>query len=127
MPFRSIWSVTELVLLSVSTGEHHVSAAQPVIRVTETIPHQGHCSVMLEIVGDRLALLLTYENHPTGLEDTFYLYNWRTGNLITVRTTEYQWFGVLMLGFSVDLLCGRGQISRLHLLNGECHGFPEYP
>lgn len=79
--------VTELVLMDISTGQHHASAAQPVIFLTETPPAQGHCSVMLEIVGDNLALLLTYRQH-LGMRagpDTFQVYNWRTGALEAVR------------------------------------------
>jgi hypothetical protein len=80
-------NVTELVLLSISTGEHHPSTTQPVIYLTETTTGQGHCSIMLEIVGDNLALLLTYRQH-LGLRvapDTFHVYNWRTGALTAVR------------------------------------------
>lgn len=82
-------AVTELVLLNISTGQHHVMTTQPVIHVTETMVLQGHCSVMLEIVGDHLALLLTYEDHPDEIggthNDTFYLYDWRSGTLEFVR------------------------------------------
>jgi hypothetical protein len=80
-------SVTELVLLKLSTGMHHTSATQPVIYLAETTAAHGHCSVMLEIVGDNLALLLTYRQH-LGMRagpDTFHVYNWRTGNLKAVR------------------------------------------
>lgn len=76
--------VTELILLNISTGEYHISARQPVIYVTDTAFDQGHCSVMLEIVGDRLALLLTFD---TEVDDMFYLYDWRSGSLQTVRTS----------------------------------------
>lgn len=76
-------SITELILLNISTGEYHTSATQPKIHVTNTVADQGHCSVMLEIVGDHLALLLTYD---TEVDDAFYLYNWRSGALKTVRS-----------------------------------------
>jgi hypothetical protein len=85
-------SVTELVLLNVSTGEHHTSATQPVIFLTETRAVQGHCSVMLEIAGDNLGLLLTYRQH-LGLvagPDTFQVYDWRTGTLKAVRLSLIQ-------------------------------------
>jgi hypothetical protein len=78
--------VTELILLSLSTGQHHTAATQPVIYLTETSPSQGHCNVMLEIVGDNLALLLTYRQvigQRTCL-DTFHVYNWRTGAIKAV-------------------------------------------
>ena len=86
---RGATRVTELVLLNISTGQHHVMTTQPVIHVTETTPLQGHCSIMLEIVGDHLALLLTFEGHSQdeigNHNDTFYLYNWRSGTLEFVR------------------------------------------
>jgi hypothetical protein len=79
-------NVTELVLLNLSTGDYHTSATQPVVYLTETTAAHGHCSVMLEIVGNNLALLLTYRQH-LGLRvspDTFHVYNWRTGALKAV-------------------------------------------
>jgi len=79
-------SVTELVLLKLSTGDYHTSATQPTVYLTETTAAHGHCSVMLEIVGNNLALLLTYRQH-LGLRashDTFRVYNWRTGTLKAV-------------------------------------------
>jgi hypothetical protein len=74
--------VTELILLNISSGAYHTSAVQPVIYVTDADPDLGHCSVMLEVVGDYLALLLTYETEQDGM---FYLYDWRSGVLKTVR------------------------------------------
>jgi hypothetical protein len=93
-------NVTELVLLSISTGEHHPSTAQPVIYLTETTTGQGHCSIMLEIVGDNLALLLTYRQH-LGLRvapDTFHVYNWRTGALTaTLPESHHAYQGFIFL------------------------------
>jgi hypothetical protein len=79
-------SLTELVLLHISTGAYHTAATQPVIHLTETTFAQGHCSVMLEIVGDNLALLLTYRQN-LGLRagrDTFHVYDWRSGTIKAV-------------------------------------------
>lgn len=58
--------------------------------MTQTIVRQEHCSVMLEISGDNLALLLTYEDHVDGSpegNDHFYLFNWRLGTLKMVITS----------------------------------------
>jgi hypothetical protein len=84
--------VKELILLKISTGMPHPSVTQPVIHLTETTSTQGQCSVMLEIVGDNLALLLTYRQH-LGLRadpDTFQVYNWRTGTLKAVGLSLVQ-------------------------------------
>lgn len=81
--------VTELILLKISTGMPHPSATQPVIHLTETTTTQGQCGVMLEIVGDNLALLLTYRQY-IGDPDTFQVYNWRTGTLKAVGLSLVQ-------------------------------------
>lgn len=99
--------VTELILLNISTGKYHTSATQPVIYVADTVTDQGHCSVMLEIVGDHLALLLTYD---TQVDDMFYLYDWRSGVLKTVRASAMQ------EKFSLIVLLGyRRWSQRVHI------------
>ena len=82
--------IIELVLLNISTGQHHVMTTQPVIHVAE-VTVQEHCSVMLEIVGDHLALLLIYdyEDEIGSHNDTFYLYDWRSGTLEFVRKSHW--------------------------------------
>lgn len=76
--------MVELVLLHLSTGKNHPAAKEPVIVVREQSRHQLQPSVMLEIVGDNLVLLLSHAPER-GNVDALYVYDWRSGRLKAVR------------------------------------------
>lgn len=124
-------SVTELVLLNLSTGKPHTSATQPLIFLTETTPAHGHCSVMLEIVGDNLALLLTYRQHLGLTADTFCVYDWRDGTVKAVRLSLVQLlFEICNHADNVcldsDATHNASRIPRLHFPHRNCSVTPKF-
>jgi hypothetical protein len=74
-----------------STGTAHPAARAPIMRIVDTFELEGRPFIMLEIVGDVLALFLTWQglHSPT---DTLYIIDWKAGNItmvcpfITLRT-----------------------------------------
>jgi hypothetical protein len=67
----------EVRLLKFSTGQPHPLAEKPIIFIDEIVPF-GTCGIQMEVVGDFLALLITFtewnRNH-----DVFFLVRWKTG------------------------------------------------
>ncbi|KAI0312459.1 hypothetical protein OF83DRAFT_1146144 [Amylostereum chailletii] len=80
-------------LLSFSTGRPHPSASQPVVFVTSQSRSLGHVNVAIEIVGDYLALMITYPWARGFGVDTFYLLNWRKGDAHRIRVTPSNTYG----------------------------------
>ncbi|TDL27091.1 hypothetical protein BD410DRAFT_783271 [Rickenella mellea] len=78
---RGSSSRIDLLLRNFSTGKNHASAAQPDIFVNEYHGMQSpRFSIMIEIVGTYLLLLVTIPSHISSM-DTLFLYNWMTGGL----------------------------------------------
>ena len=69
----------EIRLLCFSTGQPHPLAEQPVIFITTKSLLLGHCNVLIEIVGDFLALLITFPWARNENEDMFFLVRWKKG------------------------------------------------
>ena len=69
----------EIRLLSFSIGQPHPLAEQPIIFITTKSLLLGHCEVLIEIVGDFLALLITFPWARNELEDMFFLVHWKKG------------------------------------------------
>jgi len=69
----------EIRLLSFSTGQPHPLAEQPVLFITKKSLLLGHCNVLIEIVGDFLALLITFPWARNENEDMFFLVRWKKG------------------------------------------------
>jgi hypothetical protein len=69
----------EIRLLSFSTGQPHPLAEQPIIFITTKSLLLGHCNVLIEIVGDFLALLVTFPWAQNEHEDMFFLVRWKKG------------------------------------------------
>ena len=74
----------EIRLLSFSTGQPHPLAEQPIIFITTRSLPLGHCSVLIEIVGDFLVLLVTFPWARNGPEDMFFLVRWEKGDAHSV-------------------------------------------
>ena len=70
----------EIRLLSFSTSQPHPLAEQPIIFITKTSLHFGHCSVVIEIVGDFIALLISFSSARDEHEDMFFLVRWKRGD-----------------------------------------------
>jgi len=69
----------EIRLLKFSTGQPHPLAEQPIIFITTKSLLLGHCNVLIEIVGDFLALLITFPWARNEREDMFFLVRWKKG------------------------------------------------
>ena len=69
----------EIRLLRFSTGRPHPLAEQPIIFITTKSLLLGHCNVLIEIVGDFLALLITFPWARSEQEDMFFLVRWKKG------------------------------------------------
>ena len=93
----------EIRLLSFSTGQPHPLAEQPVIFITKKSLLLGHCNVLIEIVGDFLALLITFPWSRSENEDMFFLVRWKKGETHCVsapRLIAYPEHGRLCFKFS---------------------------
>jgi hypothetical protein len=69
----------EIRLLRFSTGQPHPLAERPIIHITTKSLLLGHCNVLIEIVGDFLALLITFPWARNEQEDMFFLVRWKKG------------------------------------------------
>ncbi len=69
----------EIRLLKFSTGQPHPLAEQPIIFITTKSMLLGHCNVLIEIVGDFLALLIIFPWARSEQEDMFFLVRWKKG------------------------------------------------
>jgi hypothetical protein len=70
---------SEIRLLRFSTGQPHPLAEQPIIFITTKSLLLGHCNIHIEIVGDFLALLITFPEARDEHADMFFLVRWKTG------------------------------------------------
>ena len=93
-----------LCLRELSTGEPHPLARNPDIVIDPVSGDHGKLSIMLEIVGPRLLLLLTWNRglrflrDPEDEQDKLLLFNWWEGTMVTVSP----------------------QVSRLRFLSSNC-------
>ncbi|EMD30834.1 hypothetical protein CERSUDRAFT_127724, partial [Gelatoporia subvermispora B] len=77
-------------LVQLSTGEYHPAASKPCIAVCEGPFVPGECSLSVEIVGNRLGLLLNFPfTQIEPCESAFYLIDWRTGHPYFFREAEH--------------------------------------
>jgi hypothetical protein len=81
----------EIRLLSFSTGEPHPLAEQPVIFITAKRLLLGRCPVLIQIVGDFLALLIIDPWAPSETEDVFFLVRWKSGEVHGVSVSR-SWY-----------------------------------
>ena len=80
----------EIRLLTFSTGQPHPLADQPIIFITTTAVFLGYTVVIIEIVGDFLALLITFEEQHDENEDMFFLVRWKKGETYHVSVSGLQ-------------------------------------
>lgn len=64
----------EIVLFKLSTGEPHPAAKESTIHVLNS--HWDSPTIGIEIVGDRLVLILSYHNNLRP-DDRVFVYDWR--------------------------------------------------
>ncbi|TFK53869.1 hypothetical protein OE88DRAFT_1625482 [Heliocybe sulcata] len=76
-------------LIQFSTGQPHPLACMPMFTVVHEKEVLGHASVEIAIVGDLLALLLTFPLSPTHVtDDRLFVYNWKTATELIVHTAD---------------------------------------
>ena len=71
----------EIRLFSFATGQPHPLADQPIIFIARKRLPFGQCHVLIEIVGDFLALLITFPWARNEYEDMFFLVRWKKGEV----------------------------------------------
>jgi hypothetical protein len=74
----------EIRLLSFSTGQPHPLAEKSIIFITTKSLLLGRCNVVVDIVGEFLALLITYPMARSESEDAFFLVRWKKGEVYRV-------------------------------------------
>jgi len=82
--------ILEIRLLTFSTGQPHPLAKQPIIFITTKIAFIGYNIVNIKIVGDFLALLITFEEQHDENEDMFFLVRWKKGETYHVSVSGLQ-------------------------------------
>jgi len=83
--------ILEMRLLRFSTGQPHPLAEQPIIFITTKTVFLGDTTVNIEIVGDFLALLITFdEEEDSENEDMFFLVRWKKGETYHVSVSGLQ-------------------------------------
>ncbi|KAI9431717.1 hypothetical protein H4582DRAFT_2003725 [Lactarius indigo] len=88
----------EIRLFSFSTGQPHPLAEQPIIFIASISLILGDCGVLIDIVGEYLALLITFPWERGASEDMFFLLRWKKGEAHYVRSSEwgaYSYFSFL--------------------------------
>jgi len=78
----------EMRLLSFSTGQPHPLAEQPIIPITSISPLLGHCNALIEVVGDFLALLISFPEARDENEARFFLVRWKKGETHSMKLPE---------------------------------------
>ena len=77
----------EIRLLSFSTGQLHPVAEQPIIFITKSLL-LGHCNVLIDTVGEFLALLIKFPWAQSEGEDMFFLVRWKKGEVHRVSVSR---------------------------------------
>ena len=78
----------EIRLLSFSTGQPHPLAKQPIVFIASISLILGHCNVLIEIVGEYLALLITFPLVQDASVDMFFLVHWKKGDVHCVSISR---------------------------------------
>lgn len=76
--------------LTMSTGQPHPDARLPVLSLVDVESFPAQPTAKLEIVGDLLALLLTFAGDGLNILDRLFVYNWRTGCLVSRWSAEHK-------------------------------------
>jgi len=86
--------ILEMRLLRFSTGQPHPLAEQPIIFITTKTVFLGDTTVNIEIVGDFLALLITFDEEEDENESEnevmFFLVRWKKGETYHVSVSGLQ-------------------------------------
>ena len=82
--------ILEMRLLRFSTGQPHPLAEQPIIFITTKTVFIGYTLVNIKIVGDFLALLITFDEEHDENEDIFFIVRWKKGETYHVSVSGLQ-------------------------------------
>ncbi|KAG6887262.1 hypothetical protein C0992_013100 [Termitomyces sp. T32_za158] len=78
-PTRITYSNIEIILVELSTGKPHPLAKHPILFISET--RASKPSILLEIVGDYLVLVMVHKLRESSRPDVLQVYEWKTGAL----------------------------------------------
>ena len=92
----------EIRLLEFSTGRPHSLAEEPIIFIIRKNMRLGPCDVLIEIVGDFLALLITFPWSRSENEDEFFLVRWKKGETHRVSAPKSYHISTLLLMLYVE-------------------------
>ena len=87
----------EFRLFNFSTGQPHPLAEEPIIFITKKSVRLGPCDVLIEIVGDFLALLITFPWSSGEDDDDFFLVRWKKGKIHRVSAPKLYHIPTLLL------------------------------
>ena len=75
-------------MLSFSTGQPHPLAEQPIIFIASISLIPDQCNVLIETVGEYLALLITFQSVMDANVDMFFLVRWKKGEAHRVSISQ---------------------------------------
>ena len=75
-------------MFSFSTSQPHPLAEQPIVFIASISLILGHCNVLIEIVGEYLALLITFPLVRDASVDMFFLVRWEKGEAHCVSISQ---------------------------------------
>jgi len=81
-------AILEIRLLSVSTGQPHPLAEQPIVFIDKKVWPLGNWGIEIKIVGDFLILLIAFSKW-SGNKDIFILVRWKSGLMHCVSIRDY--------------------------------------
>jgi hypothetical protein len=114
----------EIRLLSFSTGQSHPLAEQPIIFIATWSLIVGHHDVLIEIVGDFLALLITFL-FERDEEDMLFLVRWKKGEVHCVSdiTAHSSPVAYIVLAWLASVL----RVGSLRILQFSFARHPRHP
>lgn len=81
-------TILQLQLLSFSTGRPHPLAKQPVIFLTTKSLPLGNPTVLIEVVGDFVILMVAFLEEWNENENMFFLVRWKEGEAHSVSVSN---------------------------------------
>lgn len=73
-------------MIKLSTGQNHPAASQPTLHVYDYSVLVAPPALAIEIVGDKLVVLLAFPYAHHAEQVRIFVWNWKTGHLHYVRT-----------------------------------------
>jgi len=114
----------EIRLLSFSTGQPHPLAEQPIIFIISKYLPFDHYNDVIEIVGDFLALLITFRRPGNEHKDMFFLVDWKKGEAHCVSDVTAHSNPIAYLYVRLASVLG---VASLRILQFSFGRYPRHP